>query len=152
MNEKRQISSRQKQFVDEYSVSRNGASAAARAGYSKPSAKVTAARLLTKANVRAALAVREAENAQALGVTRERVLAEVQAAINVATGKGDAMAMIAGWREVAKLCGYYAPRQTPQSSSVGRDATANRICSMSDAELAALDGGHDYIVTVSNCN
>lgn len=149
---KERLSSRQVQFVEEYAVSRNGAGAAARAGYSQRSAKVTAARLLTKANVRAALAVREAENAEALGVTRERVLAEVQAAIDVAAINGDAMAMIAGWREVAKLCGYYSPCQSPVSSSVGSNATANRIRSMSDAELAALDGGHYYIETTSNCN
>lgn len=108
---KKPLSSRQAQFVEEYAVRRNGTVAAARAGYSQKSAKVTAARLLTKANVRTALAVREAENARALAVTRERVLAEVRVAISIAALNGDAMAMIAGWREVAKLCGYYAPNQ-----------------------------------------
>lgn len=72
------LTSRQVQFVEEYAVCRNGAGAAVRAGYSERSAKVTAARLLTKANVRAALALREAENAHALGLTRERVLVELQ--------------------------------------------------------------------------
>lgn len=105
------LPARQAQFVEEYSISHNGAGAAVRAGYSRRSAKVTAARLLTKANVRTALAVREAENARALAVTRERVLAEVRVAISIAALNGDAMAMIAGWREVAKLCGYYAPNQ-----------------------------------------
>lgn len=105
------LPARQAQFVEEYSISHNGAGAAVRAGYSRRSAKVTAARLLTKANIRTALAVREAENARALAVTRERVLAEVRVAISIAALNGDAMAMIAGWREVAKLCGYYAPNQ-----------------------------------------
>lgn len=103
------LSKRQVRFVDEYAISRNGAGSAVRVGYSKRSAKVTAARLLTNANVQAALAVREAENARALNITRERVLVEVQHAIALATEKGDAMAMIAGWREVAKICGFYAP-------------------------------------------
>lgn len=110
---KKRLSARQAQFVEQYAISRNGAGAAVLAGYSKRSAKVTAARLLTKANVRAALAVRETESALTLAVTRERVLAEVQGAISVATRNGDAMAMIAGWREVAKLCGFYAPHQQP---------------------------------------
>lgn len=136
------ISKRQAQFVDEYAISRNGAGAAVRAGYSKRSAKVTAARLLTNANVRAALMVREAENARALNVTRERVLAEVQNAIALAAEKADAMAMIAGWREVAKMCGFYAPQPHRVTLSAKGAAYLEKLHVMSDEELAAFDGGH----------
>ena len=45
------IRSKQSRFVREYAVDCNGAAAAVRAGYSPRSAKVTASRLLTKANV-----------------------------------------------------------------------------------------------------
>jgi phage terminase small subunit len=41
---------KRQRFVDEYLVDHNGAQAAARAGYSPVSAKVTASRLLTDAN------------------------------------------------------------------------------------------------------
>ena len=41
---------KQSRFVREYAVDCNGAAAAVRAGYSPRSAKVTASRLLTKAN------------------------------------------------------------------------------------------------------
>lgn len=149
---KKPLSNRQFQFVEEYAVSRNGSRAAIRAGYSERSAKVTATRLLTKANIRAALAVREAETAQVLNVTRELVLAEVQNAIRVATMNGDAMAMIAGWREVAKLCGFYAANQHAVSPHAGSDITVENVRAMSDAELAAFDGGRTFIGTASNCN
>ncbi len=145
MGEKGLLSKRQVQFVAEYAVCRNGAGAAVRAGYSERSAKVTAARLLTKANVRAALAVREAKTAQALNVTRELVLAEVQNAIRIATMNGDAMAMIAGWREVAKLCGFYATNQHAVFPRTESEITVENARAMSDAELAALDGGHSFI-------
>lgn len=124
---KKPLSNRQFQFVEEYAVSRNGSRAAVRAGYSARSAKVTAARLLTKANVRAALALREAENAHALGLTRERVLIELQDAISIATVNGDAMGMIAGWREVAKLCGFYAANQQAVSSHAESDINVENV-------------------------
>ena len=47
MNPKRQ------RFCEEYAIDLNGAQAATRAGYAPGSAKVTASRLLTDANVRA---------------------------------------------------------------------------------------------------
>jgi len=50
------LTPKEEQFCAEYLVDRNGAQAAIRAGYAKKSAKVTASRLLTKANVKAHLA------------------------------------------------------------------------------------------------
>src|SRR6476620_8976842 len=47
---------RQLRFVDEYMKDRNGTQAAIRAGYSLKSAKVTACRVLTNANVKAEIA------------------------------------------------------------------------------------------------
>ena len=51
------LTPKQSAFVDEYIVCRNGAEAARHAGYGVVSARVTASRLLTKANIKAALAV-----------------------------------------------------------------------------------------------
>ena len=34
----------------------------------------------------------------------------------------DPAAMIAGWREIAKLCGYYAPERRRIEVSTGHDA------------------------------
>ena len=45
-------------------------------------------------------------------VSRDRVLQQLEDAVGVARGKGDAGAMIAaGWRETGKICGYYAPER-----------------------------------------
>ena len=54
-NRNREQRAKQTRFVREYAVDCNGAAAAVRAGYSPRSAKVTASRLLTKANVQRAL-------------------------------------------------------------------------------------------------
>lgn len=50
-------------FICEYPVDCNGAAAARRAGYAKDSARVTASRLLSKANIRAAIEERLEEQA-----------------------------------------------------------------------------------------
>jgi len=46
---------KQQRFVEEYVIDWNGTQAAIRAGYSERSARVTASRLLTKANVKVAI-------------------------------------------------------------------------------------------------
>lgn len=67
---------KRQRFVDEYLVDHNGAQAAARAGYSPTSAKVTASRLLTDANVCAAIQARQQEAARSAGVTLQRIIEE----------------------------------------------------------------------------
>lgn len=132
------LSPRQQSFVRAYVESGNGAAAAVRAGYSARSAKVTAARLLTKANVQAAVRSQQAQIAQRLELSRERVIAELQEAVNIARMKGDAQAMVAAWREVAKICGFYAPeRKSIGISAEGRESLRH-LESMSDAELLAV--------------
>lgn len=132
-----ELSRRQRQFVEEYASCRNGAAAAVRAGYAPGSAKVTASRLLTKANVRAALGRREADARRALAVSRQRVLDELQAAIDLARLKADPAAMIAGWREIAKICGLYAPEEKRLALSADRLA---EVEALSDEELLGLIG------------
>lgn len=132
------LSTRQRSFVHAYVESGNGAAAAIKAGYSERSAKVTASRLLTKANVRTAVRTQQEEIAKRLDLSREKVLAELQEAVNVARMKGDAQAMVAAWREVAKICGFYAPeRKSLKTSETGHEAL-RRLESLSDFELLAL--------------
>ena len=132
------LSTKQQRFVDEYTLDHNGSAAAVRAGYAPGSTAVTASRLLRNAKVVAAVEVKQREAERSLEVSRQKVLAELQAAIEIARGKGDPMAMISGWREIAKICGYYAPeRRKVEVSSDGR-ATLRRLEAMSDAELLAL--------------
>ena len=97
-------------FVQEYLVDQNGSAAAVRAGYGPRSAKVTASRLLTNANVRAAIDARQAELADELRLSRDGVVRRLVDAIAVARGQNDARAMVAGWSAIAKLCGFYPAR------------------------------------------
>ena len=132
------LTAKQQRFVDEYSVDRNASRAARAAGYSPTSAKVTACRLLTKANVLAAVTEREISARQTLNVTREGVLVALQEAVELSKAQHNPMAMIAGWREIAKICGYYAPERHQVALSADAAGEWARIEAMSDEELLQI--------------
>jgi phage terminase small subunit len=70
------LNARQQKFVLEYQLDQVATQAARRAGYAPRSAAVTASRLLTKANIREAIAKAQAKAAAKAEVTVERVLKE----------------------------------------------------------------------------
>lgn len=132
---------RQSRFVDEYLTDRNGAAAAVRAGYSRRTARQIAHELLTKPDVAAAVRAGEAGLAATAQVAREDALRGFLTAIDVARAKGDPAAMIAGWREIGRMCGYYAPER--HEVHVGADASTLRrsLEELPDAELLAIATG-----------
>ena len=69
--------SRHDRFCREYIKDLNGTRAAIAAGYAKKSAKVTASRLLTNANVQALLAKLAKQHADKLDLSAEKVLSEL---------------------------------------------------------------------------
>ncbi len=75
---KHPLTARERRFVEEYLVDLNGTQAAIRAGYSAKTAKVQASRLLTKANVRAAITAAKQDRAERTQVTQDQVLAELK--------------------------------------------------------------------------
>jgi hypothetical protein len=62
---------------------------------------------LAKPEVRALVAEHEKAAAKRLAVTKERIIAELEGALELAKQKGDPAAMIRGWAEIAKLIGAY---------------------------------------------
>lgn len=134
------LSAKQQRFVDEFSLDHNASRAARAAGYSSACAKVTASRLLTNANVRAAVTLREMEAENSLEMTRERVLKALQEAFEAAREQREPAAMIAACRAIAQICGYYTPERN--KVEVTTDATmVHRLYRLSDAELAAMISG-----------
>ena len=126
-------------FVQEYLVDRNGAAAAVRAGYSPRTARQQAYDLLTRPDVAEAVRAGEAEIAAKAQLTRKVVMHGFLEAIELGRLKADASAMIAGWREIAKMCGFYAPerKQVELMSTAGLELST-QIEQMSDAELVNL--------------
>ncbi|MBX3678041.1 MAG: terminase small subunit [Rhodocyclaceae bacterium] len=100
-----QLTPRQAKFVEAYALDRNAARAARSAGYSANGAKVTACRLLTNPNLRAALAAKEAELAVQLEIDREAVIGGILESIAAARAQGNPGQAIRGWVEIARIAG-----------------------------------------------
>lgn len=70
------LTAKQQRFVQEYLIDLNGRQAAIRCGYSKHTAEVQASRLLSKANIAAAVKAGQERLAKKAGVTAERIVQE----------------------------------------------------------------------------
>jgi len=106
------LTAKQDLFVDEYLVDLNATQAAIRAGYSPRTATMQGSRLLTKANVSAAVAERRDQVARELEVTRERIAQELSG-IGFAS-LDDAQVKVSDKRmalmDLAKILGYLVDR------------------------------------------
>ena len=136
-----ELTPKQKRFIDEYMVDRNGAAAAVRAGYSARCAKEAAYELLTKAHILAVLREKEAAEAERLQLSRENALEGFLEAVALAQAKADPGAMIAGWREIGKMLGFYAPELRSVKLSTESKVIWAMYEALSDQELLAIAGG-----------
>lgn len=132
------LTARQSKFVDEYHLSGNGARAAVVAGYSAPSARITASKLLTNPNIQAALAELRTETQAAFQISRQTVVNGLLDAIGHARVADQPAAEIRGWSELAKICGHYAPETRRVELSAESMARRAEYEAMSDEELLAV--------------
>jgi phage terminase small subunit len=127
-------------FAEQYVIDHCGAAAAVRAGYAPGAARQTAYELLAKPEVSALVAEHERGAAKQLTSSRERVVTEIKAAIAMAREQQDPAAMIAGWREIAKLCGYCAPERSRYLDALGPRVRGPSISR--SAVCTAIGSGH----------
>ena len=133
------LTSKQAKFVAEYLVDNNGSRAAREAGYGVSGASVASVRLLANARVQKALQARQSADATRLSIQREDAIQGLLGAIAAAREKGDAGAMISGWREIGRMMGFYAPeRREVEVTTAAAKAELGRFEEMSDAELLAI--------------
>ena len=132
------LTPRQEQFVENYVLCGNATEAARRAGYGERGAGVTATRLLKNANVLAAIDVLRAANAERFALSREAVIEEFLAAIAVAKEQSNPLVVISGWREIAKMCGFYQPVKHQVEIPRTQSDMLRRFEAMSDEELIAI--------------
>lgn len=125
----------QKLFVEAVAKGDSISAASLRAGYNHD---VSGYQALKAPNVRKALALEKAKYETAAQMTRVEVMEGLKEAIDMARLMSEPMAMIAGWREVGKMCGYYAPVETKLKIDITGNVTMSRLTAMSDTELLEL--------------
>jgi hypothetical protein len=130
------LTENQKAYVENRAYGLNKQDAARAAGYSD--AAKEALRLEQLPTITEALASERAANARLAGFSREDVMNGLKKAIDDAVILADPQAQIAGWREIAKMCGYYAPEIKQHILTSGQQAVRGQMETLSDDELLRL--------------
>jgi len=140
--QKDQLTARQRLFCEKSGVHfRHCAALAARlAGYAPGCSHVTGCQLLKKPKIAATVRGLEEALAQEIGVSRQKVIAQLVGAADLARELREPGAMISAYRNVAQICGYmnHKGRDTVAPTGAGDNVVMERLQGMSDAELAAL--------------
>ena len=125
-------------FIAEYAVDGNASAAARRAGYSPQSARVNGPRMLRNAAIQQALVQNQRETARKLELDREKILAGLMEAVDVARAQADAGGLIRAWTEIARLMGYYQPeiRRVVVTAKSGR--IISQLETLQDEQLLAM--------------
>lgn len=105
------------------------------AGYSQGSAYAS---LEDRPKIQAAIARNLAINAQQAQLTRQDIIDGIKKAIDDAVMLADPQAQIAGWKELGKLCGLYAPEVKELHLSMTASKMQGRLAQMSEDELLEL--------------
>lgn len=135
-NPDRPLTSKMKEFVKLWAQGETILSAAIRAGYNDGG---TYAYRLAKDPAILKIYHREKEAyAAAVGMTRQKVMEGLLEAVEMAKIQADPTAMIAGWREVGKMCGYYEPVKKQIDVNITGNVVMQRLNKLSDAELLKL--------------
>jgi len=75
---------------------------------------------------------------ESIVASRKQVLEGFLDAIGQAKLMSDPAVQIAGWREIGKMCGYYAPEVKEVNINVGAKRVIGQLEVMSDAELLEM--------------
>ena len=131
------LTAQQKEFVK--NIAHHGmkpALAAQTAGYLH--SDVNAYRMMRNPKIKKAISIEQEAYAKASEMTKKKVIDGFIEAIDLARIKGEPVAMIAGWREVGKMCGFYEPKKVDIKVSMQGQVLLQRLNSMSDQELLAM--------------
>lgn len=110
--------------------------AARGAGYSAPGVEAT--RLMKKPKIQDALYYLQKKYEKASQMTRKKVMDGFTEAIEMAKAQGEPATMVNGWREIGRMCGYYAPEKKILDVNVTAKRAVDVIETLSDAELLEM--------------
>lgn len=119
--------------------------AAEAAGYNFKNPSNGASAIMRRPAVKALfqeLQVAAAERAQ---ISQDDVIQGFKTAIESAEMTSDPQAQIAGWREIAKMLGFYAPKVTKVVVSKTEEKAKRELSSMSEKELIEMAQSDDVI-------
>lgn len=130
------ITDKQAKFIEnKVELGMSDRQAALQAGYSD---KAMASQLARNDKVQGAIAERREAYQEVVQMSRKRVMDGLLEAVDMAKVKADPLSMVAGWREIAKICGYYEPTRVQVDVSVNGKMLLHQMSSMSQEDLLKL--------------
>jgi len=131
------LTEQQRLFVQFWAEGDSLPNAYQRAGYSTE--QVSYAYRMTKMpNILKQYNLVKEEFRKAAQMTREEVMLGLKDAIDMAKLMSEPATMIAGYREIGKLCGYYEPKKVDINVNVNGSVAIERMNKMTDAELLKI--------------
>jgi hypothetical protein len=126
----------ERKFVEAFAAGLNQTQAARAAGYKDPSG--TGSSLLRRDEIRAAVMMERAKLEEAAQLTRKDVVAGFIDAVEMAKRMEDPLTMIAGYRELGKLLGYYEAQKTQLNINIDRHASMVELERLPDEKLLEI--------------
>ena len=130
------LTEKQRLFVVLWAKGDSIPSASLRAGFADGGSM--AYRMVRMPNILALKAKYEALYQEASQMTRQKVMDGLLEAVDMAKLMSEPATMVAGWREIGKMCGYFAPVEVKMKVDVSGSVVVDRLNGMSDAELLKI--------------
>ena len=129
------LTAKQSKWVLEYLACGNATASSVKSGFSIKGASVAGNRMLRNVSVQAALQARQTADATRLSIQREDVLNGLVEAAAMAKLQCDPAGMVAAWKQVGHLMGYYSPERIKVDVNVAGSLEMRKWNQLSDAEL-----------------
>jgi len=135
------LTTKQRKYVEHRASGLSPYASARAMGLTHNSAKQIAKRLEAHPQVHAAIVSEADSYAQASGMTRQKVIDGMLEGVQMARMMAEPSTMIAGWREIGRLCGFYMDEKKAEGARTlppSAEALLSRLSTMSSRELLLL--------------
>lgn len=135
----RDATPREAEFVRCMSMGMSPKAAAKHAGYSSPT--IEGPKIAAQPNIAAAVREQQAKWEEANKITKRMVFDGFMEAAQMAKLQSDPIVMVAAYREIGRMAGYYEPQKRELTVSVTGSLVVQRIQQLSDDQLLKLVEG-----------
>jgi phage terminase small subunit len=139
------VSPKELRFLDHVVSGLSRSASATAAGYNFKNPANGASAIMRRPAVKAMFIELQAAAAERAQISQDDVIQGLKDAINDAQMTSDPQAQIAGWREIAKMLGFYAPKVRKIEVSKTEAKAKRELSAMSEAELLEMAGAGNVI-------
>lgn len=130
------LTDQQRIFVEAIIKGKSPSTAARMAGYAQPESQGYL--ILKSPKVQEAVRYLHKKHEKVADMSRKKVMDGLLEAIEIAKMQADAGVMVSGWREIGKMCGYYAPEVKKIDINITAKRVVDKLETLSDEDLLQM--------------